>query len=89
MTATEITRIVVIALWAITTGMLVRLRSPKLASITGIGTIAAGASTAAAALVAHRDLSSSSADRLHLLTGVALGVAGAAGVQLLLAMRCR
>ena len=86
MTATEITRIVVIALWAITTGLLMRLRAPKLAAITGIGTIAAGASTLAAALVAHRDLSSSSADRLHLLTGVALGIAGAAGVQLLLAM---
>src|SRR5436190_770825 len=33
MTATEITRIVVIAIWAITTGMLVRLRAPKVAAI--------------------------------------------------------
>ena len=86
MTATEITRIAVIALWAITTGMLVRLRAPKLALITGIGTVAAGVSTLAAAMVAHRDLSASSADRLHLLSGIALGVVGAAGVHLLLAM---
>ena len=49
MTATEITRIVVIAIWAITTGMLVRLRAPKVAAITAIGTIAAGVSTLAAA----------------------------------------
>ncbi|HUP71489.1 MAG TPA: histidine kinase [Acidimicrobiales bacterium] len=86
MTATEITRIVVIALWAITTGVLLRLRAPKLAIITGVGTVAAGVSTLAAALVAHRDLSASSADRLHLSSGIALGVVGAAGVHLLLAM---
>jgi signal transduction histidine kinase len=86
MTATEITRIVVCLLWLITTGVLLRLRAPKIAIITGVGTVAAGLSTLAAALVAHRDLSASSADRLHLVSGSALGVVGAAGVHLLLAM---
>src|SRR5438105_238388 len=86
MTATEVTRIVVTSLWLITTGVLVRLRATKLATITLVGTVAAAASTAASALVAHRDLSSSSADNLHLASGIALGVVGAAGVHLLLAM---
>jgi signal transduction histidine kinase len=86
MTATEVTRIVVCLFWMVTTGALLRLRATRLAVITWIGTAAAGASTLAALLVAHRDLSSSSADRLHLLTGIALGVVGAAGVHLLLAM---
>ena len=86
MTATEVTRIVVVALWAVTTGVLVRLRATKLAVITAIGTVAAAASTVAAAIVAHRDLSSSSADQVFLLCGISLGVVGAAGVHLLLAM---
>ena len=86
MTATEVTRIVVVALWAITTGVLVRLRAPKVAVITLVGTVAAGVSTLAAAMVAHRDLSSSTADTLHVVSGIALGVVGAAGVHLLLAM---
>lgn len=86
MTATDVTRLIVVGIWIIATIGLVRLRAPRLAAITAIGTVAAAASTLAGAAVAHRDLANSTADRLHLLTGITLGVVGAAGVHLLLAM---
>jgi signal transduction histidine kinase len=86
MTATEVTRLIVVAVWAVATVALVRLQATRLAIVTAIGTIAAATSTLAAAIVAHRDLSTASADRLHLLAGIALGVVGGAGVHLLLAM---
>ena len=86
MTASEITRLVVVVVWAVATIALVRLRASRLATITAIGTVAAGVSTLASIAVAHRDLSASSADRLHLVTGIALGIVGGAGVHLLLAM---
>jgi signal transduction histidine kinase len=86
MTTSEITRLVVVGLWIVATIGLMRLRAPRLAAITAIGTVAATISTLAAAAVAHRDLSASTADNLHLVAGIALGVVGAAGVHLLLAM---
>jgi signal transduction histidine kinase len=86
MTTSEITRLVVVGLWIVATIGLMRLRAPRLAAITAIGTVAAAISTVAAAAIAHRDLSASTADNLHLVAGVALGVVGGAGVHLLLAM---
>jgi signal transduction histidine kinase len=85
-TATEVTRLIVVGVWAVATIALGRLRAPRLVAITALGTVAAAASSLAAVAVAHGDLSASNADRLHLLSGIALGVVGAAGVHLLLAM---